>query len=83
VKIYNRYILIIASLFLLTTVILIAMEQHELEIYFILYIVEALVVTQLHVNLNPKARAGLSVINTLLFSCFIVIVISKIIGILI
>ena len=58
-KIYNRYIVITALLLLLTTVILTAMGQTSLGVYFIIYIIEALIVTELYVHLNAKARREL------------------------
>ena len=73
-KIYNSYILIVAALLLLTTVILAAMGQEALDVYYTIYIIEALVVTELYVFLNPKARRGLSLISAILFSGFLFVV---------
>jgi len=64
VKIYNSYILIIAVLLLLTTVILVAIGQNSLDIYYTIYIIEALIVTELYVYLNAKARRGLTMVST-------------------
>jgi hypothetical protein len=74
VKIYNSYILIIAVLLLLTTVILVAMGQNSLDIYYSVYIIEALIVTELYVYFNAKARRGLTMVSTILFGGFLVIV---------
>ena len=81
-KIYNSYILIVAALLLLTTVILAAMGQEALDVYYTIYIIEALVVTELYVFLNPKARRGLSLISAILFSGFLFVVSLEVIKIL-
>jgi len=70
VKIYNRYILTVAPLLLLTTVILIATGQNSLDIYYTTYVVEALFVTELYVYFNNKARRGLNYVSTMLFGGF-------------
>lgn len=81
-KIYNNYILTVAILLLLTTVILAAMGQTSLDIYYTLYIIEALIVTELYVYFNARARRGLSLVSTLLFGGFLVIVAQQVIKIL-
>ncbi len=81
-KIYNSYILIIAILLLLTTVILVAIGQNSLDIYYTIYIIEALVVTELYVYFNAKARRGLNFVSAILFGGFLVIVSLQIINIL-
>lgn len=81
-KIYNSYILIIAILLLLTTVILVALGQNSLDIYYTIYIIEALVVTELYVAFNAKARRGLSLVSAILFGGFLVIVSLQVIKIL-
>lgn len=81
-KIYNNYILTIAILLLLTTVILIAVGQTSLNVYYTLYIIEALAVTELYAYLNNKARRGLTFVGTILFASFIVVLSFEIIKIL-
>lgn len=81
-KIYNNYILTIAILLLLTTIILIALGQNSLDIYYSMYIIEALVVTELYVYFNAKARRGLNLVSAILFGGFLVIVSLKVIKIL-
>ncbi len=81
-KIYNNYILIIAVLLLLTTVILVATGQNSLDIYYTVYIIEALIVTELYVYFNAKARRGLNLVSTILFGGFLVIVSLQVIKIL-
>ena len=81
-KIYNKYIISLALLLTLTTVILSAFGQSQLEFYFTLYVIESLVLTELYVHLNPKARRGLSRVSLVLFVGFILIVAKKVIEIL-
>ena len=69
-KIYNHYILTVAILLLLTTVILIATGQNSLDIYYTIYVIEALIVTELYVYFNNKARRGLNLVSTMLFGGF-------------
>ncbi len=82
-KIYNSYILIIAVLLLLTTVILVAMGQNSLDIYYTVYVIEALIVTELYVYFNAKARRGLTMVSIILFGGFLVIVSLQVIKILV
>ena len=72
-KMYNGYIFIVAILLLLTTVILVALGQNSLESYYMAYIVEALIVTEIYVHFNAKARRGLNLVNTILFGGFLVV----------
>lgn len=81
-KIYNSYILIVAVLLLLTTVILAVMRQEALDVYYTIYIIEALVVTELYVYFNPKARRGLSLMSAILFGGFLFVVSLEVIKIL-
>lgn len=81
-KIYNNYILIVAILFLLTTVILVATGQNSLDIYYTVYIIEALIVTELYVYFNAKARRGLNLVSAILFAGFLYIVALQVIKIL-
>ncbi len=70
-KIYNSYILIIACLLLLTTVILVALGQNSLDIYYFLYVIEALAVTELYVYFNAEARRQLRLVSGILFGGFL------------
>ena len=81
-KIYNTYILIIAILLLLTTVILVALGQNSLDIFYTIYIIEALIVTELYVYFNTKARRGLNLVSAILFGGFLFIVSLEVIRIL-
>ncbi len=81
-KIYNSYILIIALSLLLTTIILTATGQNSLDIYFAVYIIEALVITELYVYFNTKARRGLTLVSVILFGGFLFTVCLELINIL-
>ena len=81
-KVYNGYILIVAVLLLLTTVIFVALGQNSLENYYIAYIVEALIVTEIYVHINAKARRGLNLVSTILFGGFLVVFSLQVIKIL-
>jgi hypothetical protein len=82
-KIYNNYIVLVASLLLLTTVILTAYGVDSLDVYYTLYVVEALIVTELYVYFSARARRGLTVVSTVLFAGFLVIVASAVLRILV
>jgi hypothetical protein len=82
-KIYNSYIVLVASLLLVTTVVLAIYGVNSLDIYYTLYVVEALIVTELYVYFNARARRGLTVVSTVLFAGFLVIVASAVINILV
>ena len=69
-KIYNNYILTVALLLLVTTVILITMGQNSLDVYYTIYILEAFIITELYVYFNVKARRGLTLVGTILFGGF-------------
>ena len=81
-KIYNNYILTIAVLLLLTTVILVAMGQNSLDVYYTIYIIEALTVTELYRYLSAKVRHELTFVSAILFGGFLLIVVLEVIEIL-
>ena len=70
-KIYNSYILTVALVLLLTTIVLIAIGQNSLDVYYIIYMIEALIITEVYAYLNTKARRGLTVISIMLLAGFI------------
>lgn len=80
---YNRYILTVAVLLLLTTVILVARNVDSLEVYYTLYVLETLVATELYGYFNTRARRGLHTISGLLFLGFIAIVLVRVVKIII
>jgi len=81
-RIYDKYILMLASLLLVSTIILAATNEARLDLYFSIYLIEALVLTELYIYLNPKAKRALSTVNYVLFSGFLVIVAAKVVEIL-
>jgi len=82
VKIYNRYILTITILLLVTTVVLAALGQNSLKFYYILYLVEALIVTELYVHFSAKARHELNLVSSVLLVGFLAVLSLEIIKIL-
>jgi len=69
-KIYNRYFITVATVLLSTTAILIAAGQTSLDIFYSLYVIEALIVTELFVYFNKKSRRVLNMVGVLLFGGF-------------
>lgn len=80
--IYNRYVITVTLFLLLSTVLLIAAGQNSLDIYFTVYVIEALVISELYVHLNTKARRGLTYVSALLFGGFAFILLFQIIKLL-
>ena len=81
-RIYNTYILTISLSLLLTTVILIALGLAAIDVYYAIYIVEALVITELYVYFNSKARRGLTFVSIILFTGFLFALVIQVIKIL-
>ena len=79
---YNRYIISLSLLFMLTTVILAAMGEERLDFYFSLYLIECLALTSFFTYLNPGARRGLDLIWYGLFAGFGLIVLDKVLEII-
>ena len=79
---YNRYILFLALLLLSTTIILSMAGENRLDLYFTIYIIESLVLNELYIYLNPKARRGLNRVSYMLFAGFPLIVALKVVEIL-
>ena len=79
---FNLYLLFMVVASCLTNIILIIAGQDDLTVYFTLNVIVFLVITLLHVYLNPRARRSLSAIAIVFFSGFLVIVILKVIDIL-
>jgi hypothetical protein len=79
--VYNRYILTVAVIMLLSTVCLIAAGQGSLDVYFTIYVIEALATTELYVHLNNKARRELTYVSTLLFGGFALVLFFQILKI--
>lgn len=73
-RIYNAYIITVSSLLLMTTVVLLALGLNTLGIYYTLYVIEVLAVTELYSYFNAKARHGLNMISILLLIGFCAVV---------
>ena len=82
-RIYNNYILTVALLLLVTTPILVAMGQNSLDVFYTVFIIEALVVTELYVYLSGKARRQLNIVSVILFGNFSLIVLANIVKLLV
>ncbi|MCH8864721.1 MAG: hypothetical protein IIB13_05100 [Chloroflexi bacterium] len=82
-RIYNNYILTVALLLLVTTPILVAMGQNSLEVFYTVFIIEALVVTELYVYLSGKVRRQLNLVSVILFGNFSLIVLANIVKLLV
>lgn len=78
---YNRYILLLAFLFVLTTIILSTTER-GLDFYFSIYLIECLLLTLLFSQIKPRARRGLVNVGYVLFGSFLVLVGVKVLEIL-
>lgn len=72
---YSRYILSLASLLSLTTVILSISGRAPLSLYFSLYLLETLLITLFFAYLDPRARKALERVGVILFALFAVMVI--------
>ena len=81
-RVLNSYILAVASLLLLTTVILTALGQNSLEVYYIFFVLGALAITELYVFLSAKTRRQLNSVSVLLFIGFLFIVVEKVVSVL-
>ena len=80
--IYNRYILIMALIFSVTSVIFAIADVSDLVLCLTIYVIESLVLTELFIYLNPKARRNLNRVNVVLFGLFLVLVAVEVAGIL-
>jgi hypothetical protein len=66
----------------LTAVILSLIGVNRLDLYYSIYLIEALVVTELYIYLNPRAKKGLNTVIYLLFGGFLLIVVWEVVRIL-
>ena len=80
--IYNRYIITIAILFVLSTAILAASGINTFGIYYVIYIVEAFIVTELYRHLIPQTRRGLNVVSIILLVGFLPVIMLQFIRLL-
>ncbi len=81
-KIYNRYIFILATLLMISTIILTATGQSSLSAYYTVYVIEAMLLTELYIYFNSRARRGLGFISGFLFTTFMVILSLEVVKVL-
>jgi hypothetical protein len=81
-SLYNRYVLTVSLVLLLSTVLMIASGLDRLQVYFTVYVFEALVISELYVYFNRKARRALSYVSALLFGGFIIALFLQVFNIL-
>jgi hypothetical protein len=79
---FNLYLVFLTLASCLANVIMTIVGQNDLTVYFTVNIIIFLVITLLHVYLNPTARRSLSAIAVVLFSGFMVIVLLKVVEVL-
>ena len=65
-----------------TNSVLTALGQTSLEIYFASYIIEAIIVNQLFVHFNTKARRQLNSVSIILFASFLIFICTKIVNLM-
>lgn len=81
-RIYNRYILLLATAAGVVNAGLAFGGQKNLDAYITANIIVYLGITLLYVYLNPRARKALDVIGYTLFSGLMVVLVIKVMGIL-
>ena len=81
--IYNRYILSLLCLLLVTTVVLIAVGYSAIETYYTIYITEAFIITELFVYFSKEARRWLTWVGAVLFAGFLLVLSVEVIRILV
>ncbi len=78
----DRYVIVLAALLLGTSVIFAWTGETRINLYVSVFVIETLVVNQLFVWLNRRARAALSVVERILVVCFAAIVVAEVVRIL-
>ena len=79
---YNRYIFIMALILSITTLVFGIVAVSSLGLCLTIYVIESLILTELFIHLNPKAKRSLSRVNIILFGLFLMIVALKVAEIL-
>jgi len=74
VKVYNDYILTVAILLLTTTVTLVALGISNLRVFWVVYTLECLLVTEIFISLNKKALSQLRMVMVVLFFVFLILI---------
>ncbi|MDP3879521.1 MAG: hypothetical protein Q8Q07_04340 [Dehalococcoidales bacterium] len=81
-RIYNKYLILLAIAAGLINTLLAFLGSDDLQIYFTVNIIAYLIITLLYVHLNPRARRALSSVGVGLSAGFMVMVTMTIIKIL-
>ncbi len=81
-RLYNRYIITIATLLIVTTAILVAFGVNSLAIYYVIYIIEAFIVTELYRQFGPRARRGLNIVSIILLGGFLPVIVLQFVKLL-
>ncbi|MFC1951166.1 hypothetical protein ACFLXN_02000 [Chloroflexota bacterium] len=79
---YNRYIFIMALIFGITALVFAISAVANLGLCITVYVIESLILTELFIYLNPKAKRNLSRVNIFLFALFLLLVAAKVAEIL-
>jgi hypothetical protein len=81
-RIFNFYLTIMVLASCLANVVLAVAGQNDITVYFSVNIIVFLIITLLHIYLNPRARRSLNAVALVFFSGFVVIVILKVVDVL-
>ncbi|MCD6567295.1 MAG: hypothetical protein J7K94_00950 [Dehalococcoidia bacterium] len=81
-RIYDNYIIILTGLLLATAVIFAFLEETHLDLCFSVFLIETLILNELCIYLNPRAKKGLNTVNYMLFAGFALIMADKIVKII-
>jgi heme/copper-type cytochrome/quinol oxidase subunit 4 len=82
VRIYDSYIITLTGLLLATAVAFAFVAESRLDICFSVFLIEVLIVNELFIHLNSRAKKGLNAVNYLLFAGFGIIIVDKIIEVI-
>ena len=81
-RVYNKYILLLAILLLSTTVALAAAGEDRLDLYFAAYLIECLIITLFFAHLNRSGRRALGAICICMFVGFVFLVVNRVLEII-
>jgi len=82
VRVFNRYLIILALASLAVNSMLAFAGQQDLTVYFTANAIAYLMITLLHVYMNPAARRSLSRVSAVLFASFAIVVGIKVVEVL-
>ncbi len=81
-RIYDSYIITLTGLLLATAVAFAFVAENRLDICFSVFLIEVLIINELFIHLDSRARKGLNAVNYLLFVGFGIIIVDKIIEVI-